>query len=103
MKNKIPTLITLVIIYFLLKNYIPYGNYIVYPINILVTLLHEFGHSFFALITGGSVKGVEINADGSGFAITAVQRIRDLVLAGGYIGSAIFGNILIYIGFKRSP
>ncbi|MDQ7021981.1 MAG: M50 family metallopeptidase, partial [Candidatus Gracilibacteria bacterium] len=28
--------------------------------------------------------------------------IRDLVLAGGYIGSAIFGNILIYIGFKKT-
>jgi len=101
MKNKIPVLITLVIIYFLLKNFIPYWNYIVYPINILVTFLHEFWHAFFALITGWSVKWIEINSDWSWFAITA-WWIRDIVVAGWYIWSAIFWNILLYVWFKNT-
>ena len=100
MKNKITILIVLVIIYFLLKNVIPYWNYIVYPINILVTFLHEFWHAFFALVTGWEVKWIEINSDGSWFAITA-WWIRDFVVAGWYIWSAIFWNILLYIWFKK--
>jgi hypothetical protein len=35
------------------------GYKILYPINLLVTYLHEFGHALGAIITGGSV--VEIN------------------------------------------
>ena len=100
MKTKILTLLSLVIIYILLKHYIPYWDKIVYPITLLVTFLHEFGHSFFALITGWSVKGIEINSDWSWYAVTA-WGIRNLVLMWGYIWSAIFGNILLYIWFKN--
>jgi len=100
MKIKILTLISLVIIYILLKHYIPYWDKIVYPITLLVTFLHEFGHSFFALITGWNVKAIEINRDWSWYAVTA-WGIKNLVLMWWYIWSAIFGNILIYIGFKK--
>lgn len=51
MKNKISILTILVIVYILLKHFIPYWNFLVYPINILVTFLHEFWHAFFTLIT----------------------------------------------------
>jgi len=53
MNKNIVILVILIVIYLLLKYIIPYGNYIIYPINLLVTFLHEFGHSFGALITGG--------------------------------------------------
>ena len=98
--RNIGILITLVIIYFLLKNFIPFWDKIIYPITLLVTFLHEFGHSFFALITWGSVRSVEINSNWSWYAITA-WGIRNLVLMWGYIWSAIFGNILLYIWFKN--
>jgi len=100
MKNKIPTLIVLVIIYILLKHFIPYGNYVVYPINLIVTFLHEFGHAFFALITGGDVKWLVVRSDWS-WVTTTAWWIRDLVVAWWYLGSAIFGNILLYIWFKK--
>ena len=100
MKNKITTLIILVIIYLLLKHYIPYGDKIIYPINLLVTFLHEFGHSFFALISWWSVKSVQINSDWSWYAITS-WWIFNLVLIWGYIWSAIFWNILLYIWIKK--
>ncbi len=50
-KNNILLLVGLLAIYIALK-YIPYGDTILYPINLIVTFLHEFGHSFFAVITG---------------------------------------------------
>jgi len=89
-----------VVLYFLLKYYIPYWNKILYPITLIVTFLHEFWHSFFALITWGSVKSVEINSNWSWLATTA-WWIRNIVIMWGYIGSAIFWNILIYIWFKN--
>ena len=100
MKNNLWILVILVILYFLLKYFIPYGNYVLYPVNLLVTFLHEFGHAFFALVTGGSVKWIQINSDGSWYTITA-GGIRNLVLMWGYIWSAIFWNILLYIWFKK--
>ena len=101
MKNKIPTLIVLVIIYILLKHFIPYGNYVVYPINLIVTFLHEFGHAFFALITGGDVKWLVVRSDWS-WVTTTAWWIRDLVVAWWYLGSAIFWNILLYIWFTST-
>ena len=99
--NKIWIIIALIVIYVLLKHYIPYGNYAIYPINLLVTFLHEFGHSFAALITGWSVSSVEINSDWSGLAWTS-WGWRSIILMWWYIWSAIFWNILLYVGLKKS-
>lgn len=85
---------------FLLKNYIPYWAYIVYPITLFVVFLHEFGHSFFALLTWWWVSWVEINSDWSWFAITQWWW-RTFVLMWGYIWSAIFWNILLYLWLKK--
>ena len=78
-----------------------YGRTILYPIRMLVTFLHEFGHAFGALITGGSVANLEIRPDGSGVCWTAGGS-RAIILMGGYIGSAIFGNLLFYIGTREN-
>lgn len=101
MKNKLVILIILVISYFLLKYYIPYGGYIIYPINLLVTFLHEFWHSFFAIITWWRVEGVEINSDWSWFA-RIWWWIWPILSMWWYIWSALFWNILLYIWLKKS-
>ena len=75
------------------------GRKIMYPIRILVTFLHELGHAVGALITGGYVERIQINANGSGFTSTAGGS-RSIILMGGYLGSALFGNILFFIGAR---
>ncbi len=77
------------------------GALILYPINLLVTFLHEFGHALGALLTGGSVEELVVNQDGSGYLLSRGGS-RGVILAGGYIGSAIFGNILFYIGARKA-
>ena len=100
MKNKnIHILIVLIIIYFLLKHLIPFGNYVIYPINLLVTFMHEFWHAFFALLSWWSVHHIEINTDGSWLATTA-GWMRSFILIWGYIWSALFGNLLLRIGLQ---
>ena len=74
---------------------IPFGKLIFYPFDIFVTFLHEFGHALMALLSGGSVKSLQVNPGGSGVTITTGGH-RGLILMGGYIGSAIFGNLMIY-------
>jgi len=46
------------------------GRKIMYPLRLFVTFLHEFGHAFGALITGGDVLGFVVNEDGSGVTTT---------------------------------
>ena len=100
MKNNLLIIISFVILYYLLKNYIPYWNYAVYPINLLVTFLHELGHALWAIITWWWVKSIDISSDGSGYAVTSWWW-RPIVLMWWYIGSAIFWNILLWIAFKK--
>lgn len=92
--------IAVALLYFLLRFMGgSFGQIILYPITLLVTFLHEFGHAFGAAITGGSIKGMQINSDGSGVT-TTLGGSAAVTLLGGYIGSALFGNLLFYIGAK---
>jgi hypothetical protein len=76
-----------------------FGEKILYPINMLVTFLHELGHATGALLSGGKMKSMDINLDGSGLT-TTLGGSTAITLVSGYIGSAIFGNLLFYIGAK---
>jgi len=78
------------------------GRKLLHPIRLFVTFLHEFGHAIGAVLTGGWVEDVQINADGSGFT-RSVNGNRAITIMGGYLGSAIFGNILFYIGARSKP
>ncbi|MEO1516347.1 MAG: M50 family metallopeptidase [Bacteroidota bacterium] len=102
MKNStLVRIILILIIYFALK-YLggPYGRMILYPITLFVTFLHEFGHALGALLTGGQVINVQINEDGSGF-MRSSGGSAAIILMGGYLGSAILGNLLFYIGARK--
>ncbi|MBL7808913.1 MAG: M50 family metallopeptidase [Saprospiraceae bacterium] len=77
-----------------------FGALVLYPVTLLVTILHEFGHALGALLSGGKVEGLQINPDGSGYTITRGGS-AGLVLVGGYLGSAILGNVLFRIGAKH--
>jgi len=89
--------IYLLIVFFLGE----WGRLVLYPVTLLVTSLHEMGHALFALISGGGVSALQINQDGSGHCVTTGGSAA-LTLMGGYIGSAIFGNLLFYLGAKKS-
>lgn len=77
-----------------------FGNMVLYPVTLLVTFLHEFGHALGAILTGGSVSSMQVNPDGSGYTITRGGS-PSIVLMGGYLGSALLGNVLFRIGAKH--
>lgn len=77
-----------------------FGALVLYPVTLLVTFLHEFGHALGALLTGGEVSGMQINPDGSGYTVTRGGS-AGVVLIGGYLGSAVLGNVLFRIGARH--
>lgn len=77
-----------------------FGALLLYPVTMLVTFLHEFGHALGAILTGGTVEGLQVNPDGSGYTVTRGGS-PGVVLMGGYLGSAILGNVLFRIGAKH--
>ena len=67
---------------------------------LLVAFLHELGHALTCLVTGGHVVALQINFDGSGLCTTSGGN-RALVDCGGYLGSVLFGNIMLYVGIRH--
>jgi len=76
-----------------------FGQLVLYPVTLLVTFLHEFGHALGAILTGGQVEGLQVNPDGSGYTATRGGS-AGFILMGGYVGSAVLGNLLFRIGVK---
>jgi hypothetical protein len=92
--------LAMLIIYLVLYYFGGAARQLLYPVIWLVAFLHETGHALGALITGGNVIALQINPNGSGLTTTQGGSIA-VILMGGYIGSAVLGNILFYIGFKK--
>ncbi len=78
------------------------GWHLLYPIRIFVTFLHEFGHAAGAVLTGGKVYNIELlPGAGAGGSTLSSGGFRPVVIMGGYLGSALFGNALFYIAAKK--
>lgn len=71
-----------------------------FPIRMFVVLLHELGHATAALLTGGEVLRIELLYAEGGAAFTSGGS-RFLILNAGYLGSLVFGCLLLVA--SRSP
>ncbi len=79
--------------------FVPYSDYLLYPLRIFVTFIHESGHALAALLTGGSVDSLHVHATGSGVTWVRVSPFWGWVsLSGGYVGAALFGSLLLQVG-----
>ncbi len=76
------------------------AQYILYPVILFVTFLHEFGHAFFGAISGGEVISLYIDPNTSGVTQVATNY-PGITTMGGYIGSALFGNLLFALGVRK--
>jgi len=81
---------------------VPYLNFLVYPFRLFGTFVHELSHGIAALVTGGRFERFTVSADLSGLTWSA-GGVRWVVSSAGYVGSAIFGGVLILLGAKGVP
>jgi len=79
--------------------FLPFSNYLLYPLRLFVTFIHESGHAVAAELVGGHVASLQINPNGSGVTWTAESPWWAwLVLSAGYVGAALFGALLLQVG-----
>ena len=76
--------------------HVPQLDFLLYPLRLFVTFVHETGHGVAALLTGGEIGRLVVFSNGSGIATTA-GGTRALILPAGYVGAALFGGILFYL------
>lgn len=75
---------------------VPQLDFILYPVRLFVTFVHESGHGLAAILTGGHFENFRVDPNTAGVALTS-GGWRWLVLPAGYLGSALFGALLFYI------
>lgn len=79
--------------------FIPYADYLVYPIRLFVTFIHESSHALVGFFTGGSVQSLTISPDGSGVVYSASPGFISELLtsSAGYLGTTAFGVLLLLL------
>ena len=77
--------------------FIPFVSYIVYPLQLFATFIHEGGHVLAALLSGGSVASLTVAPDTSGevFSSTGGWLSQLFVSSAGYLGTTAFGAALL--------
>ena len=75
---------------------IPGLGWLAYPFRLFGTFVHELSHGLAAFATGGSLQRFVVNPDLSGMAWSA-GGIRWIVASAGYVGSAVFGAVLVLL------
>jgi hypothetical protein len=71
-----------------------------YPFKIFVVFVHETGHALATVITAGRVVAMVVTPWESGY----VQHVGGnplLIASAGYIGSAVFGGVMLFLSGRR--
>ena len=79
--------------------FIPYAEYLVYPVRLFTTFIHESSHALVGFLTGGSVQSLTIAADGSGVVYSVPSGFFGAMLtsSAGYLGTTAFGVLLLFL------
>lgn len=101
-RPQVKFLLIATIITFALR-FIPYADYLVYPIRLFVTFVHEGSHVLAGLLTGSAVQSLTVSMDGSGEVYSAPTGLFSALLtsSAGYLGSTAFG-VLLLVAIRRA-
>lgn len=79
--------------------FIPFADYLVYPIRLFVTFIHEGSHALASVLTGSSVASLTVSSDGSGMVYSLPSNFFAalLISSAGYLGTTAFGTILLIL------
>jgi hypothetical protein len=80
--------------------FVPYASVVAYPFRLFVTFIHEGGHALAAVLTGNSVRSVEIFFNGEGVTRMMVAPgvfSNFLISSAGYLSAIGFGALLLWM------
>jgi hypothetical protein len=76
--------------------FIPLAGFIVYPLRLFVTFIHEGGHALMTLLTFGSVEAIRVYPDASGVTLSR-GGLPLLISSAGYLSSTAYGACLLIL------
>ena len=78
--------------------YLPVLGFVVYPLQLFATFIHEGSHVLATLLTGNTVQSLTVASDGSGevWSQSAGWFSQLLISSAGYLGTTAFGTFLLY-------
>ena len=90
----------LIVVFSVLLTNVPGVSFFLTPINQFVTMVHEMGHAIATILTGGHVNSMTIVSDGQGHGglTNSIGGWRFFIVQAGYVGTTLFGCLLIYLG-----
>ena len=79
--------------------FLPFADYLVYPIRLFVTFIHEGSHVLASLLTGGSVQSLTVSSDGSGMVQSLTSSWLSVLItsSAGYLGAIAYGTLLLVL------
>lgn len=97
--NRISFLIAVVLT--LLLYFLPIGRSLTYPFLLFATFIHESSHAIATVLTLGHVDSLTVALDGSGLTMSR-GGASILVSSAGYVGTALFGGLLLVLSKDSS-
>lgn len=85
--------------------FVPLTSYIVYPLQLFATFVHEGSHALVTLLTGNSVQSLTVSPDGSGvvWSRSTGWFSQLFISSAGYLGTTAFGvGLLAWMRYGRS-
>lgn len=80
---------------------LPHGGFLFYPFKLLATWIHELSHGLVMALSGAGFSHLELYRDTTGIAYAqsgATAAGRAAIASAGYMGTAVFGGLLLVIG-----
>ncbi|OUM58726.1 hypothetical protein PIROE2DRAFT_47712 [Piromyces sp. E2] len=79
---------------------VKYLSTILWPFKIFTVGLHELSHALAGILTGAKIESIKVDADEGG-CCTMRGGKQWVTLPAGYIGSSLFGALMIFCGFNE--
>ncbi len=79
------------------KYFFPSMSYLVYPLQLFATFIHEGSHVLATVLTGNSVQSLTVSPDTSGvvWSESSGWFSQLLISSAGYLGTTAFGTMLL--------
>jgi hypothetical protein len=92
--------------YFFVNSFVPFGERLLYPLDLFTTWVHEMGHGLTALALGGRFEKLVMdeNLGGAAYAFADDAWKNGLICAGGLLAPPLLGAFIIAFvhGSKRA-
>ena len=91
---------TLVISALCVASILLWNTILIYPLKLLVVLMHETSHAITAIATGGHVERIAVNIIQGG--VTYTKGGNSLVIfSAGYLGSSLIGALILWASTRK--